>query len=79
MFIYQPCEEACDRIVWYGGESTQLHYEVFTERSEWIELSVRTLGGGIPIGVGALHAEMVDYYNDCNAGITMLADAFMED
>ena len=67
MFIYQPTIDSDDRVVWYGGESTQLHYEVFfNDTAEWINKDVRTLGGGIPAGMSEMHAEMVDYYNYCN-------------
>jgi hypothetical protein len=69
MFIYQPTINATDRVVWYGGESTQLHYEQQVDgrndNSEWIGCAVRTLGGGIPQGVSELHAELVDFYNYC--------------
>jgi hypothetical protein len=49
-----------DRVVWYGGESTQLHYE---QQSRWMRMviptglsvSVRTLGGGVPTGVSEMH------------------------
>ena len=69
MFIYQPNTYSSDRVVWYGGESTQLHYEQETVDAngcpEWLDVAVQTLGGGIPAGVSELHAELVDYYNYC--------------
>lgn len=69
MFIYQPQADSTDRTVWYGGESTQLHYEVqvdgYDGTVDWIQRDVRTLGGGIPAGVSEFHAELVDYYNYC--------------
>ena len=71
MFIYQPVIDSTDRVAWYGGESTQLHYEVQVDghdgNPDWIERDVRTLGGGIPAGMSELHAEMVEYYNYCNS------------
>lgn len=71
MFIYQPNIYSVDRVVWYGGESTQLHYECETCDANgnlmWIDCNVRTLDGGIPTGVSELHAELMDYYNYCNA------------
>jgi hypothetical protein len=65
MFIYQPFIDSNDRVIWYGGESTQLHYQELVE-GEWKDVDVRTLGNGIPAGVSELHAELVDYYNYCN-------------
>ena len=69
MFIYQPNVYSNDRVVWYGGESTQLHYEQelvdANGNPEWADMSVRTLGNGLPTGVSELHAELVDYYNYC--------------
>jgi hypothetical protein len=65
MFIYQPQADSTDRVVWYGGESTQLHYELLDCDGNWVDRVVRTLGGGIPAGVAELHAELVEYYNYC--------------
>jgi hypothetical protein len=65
MFIYQPPADLYARTVWYGGESTQLHYETRDRDGEWHDEVVRTLGGGIPAGVSELHAELVDFYNYC--------------
>ena len=69
MFIYQPNIYSSDRVVWYGGESTQLHYEKESLDNngcpQWVDIDVRTLGGGMPAGVSELHAELVDYYNYC--------------
>ena len=65
MFIYQPPDDLYVRTVWYGGESTQLHYEIRDRNGEWHDEVVRTLGDGIPAGVSELHAELVDFYNYC--------------
>lgn len=69
MFIYQPTVYSNDRVVWYGGESTQLHYEQEATDGngcpKWDSIGVRTLMGGMPAGVSELHAELVDYYNYC--------------
>jgi hypothetical protein len=71
--VYQPHDYTRDRVVWYGGESTQLHYEqeIIDKESMdgigWNALAVRTLGGGIPKGMSEMHAEMQDYYNFCQA------------
>jgi len=65
MFIYQPTINSHDRTIWYGGESTQLHYECSDSNGIWHDKDVRTLGGNTPVGVSELHAELVDYYNYC--------------
>ena len=65
MFIYQPTADSFDRTVWYGGESTQVHYEQQDVDGHWWDRNVRTLGAGIPSGVSELHDELVDYYNYC--------------
>lgn len=63
MMIYQPEGEQKYRVVWYGGESTQLHFEkqVFTD--EWRDIDVRTLQFSFPSGVKELLMEMEDYYH----------------
>lgn len=69
--IYQPMAEKRFRVAWYGGESTQLHFQkcrnVFDLDNdklctEWTDRDVRTLGGGIPNSMKELLMEMVDYY-----------------
>jgi len=65
MQVYQPFKNSTERVVWYGGESTMLHYESVTCSREWKDVNVRTLGGGIPAKMSELHAELVDYYNYC--------------
>jgi len=68
MFIYTPFISSKDRVVWYGGFSTQLHYEVQDDvNPNWIERDVRTLGEGIPTGVKELLDAMKDYYQDCTS------------
>jgi len=66
---YFPPGSNTERVCWYGGESTQLHYEElrdnFNDPDEWIDVEVRTLGGGIPSGVKELSQELVDFYNYC--------------
>ena len=65
--IYQPQANSTDRVAWYGGESTQLHYEVQCTDGHWWDRGVRTLGGGMPTSMSELHYEMIDYYNYSNA------------
>ena len=65
MFIYQPHIDSLDRTAWYGGESTQLHYEKRNPVGKWINCDVRTLGGGLPTDMSELHAELIEYYNYC--------------
>jgi hypothetical protein len=61
MLIHQPTNE--ERVVWYGGESTQLHYERLCD-GKWKELSVRTLND-FPHSVKAFKAELDDFYQYC--------------
>jgi len=69
MFIYQPHIDSTDRVIWYGGESTQLHYEQLDlATGEWLDKGFRTLGGGLPKGMSELQAELIDYYNYCQTG-----------
>jgi hypothetical protein len=65
MFSYQPTVDSFDRTIWYGNESTQVHYEYIDNHGQWVDGNVRTLGGGIPAGVSELQAELIDYYNHC--------------
>jgi hypothetical protein len=65
MQIYQPFIDSNDRVVWHGGESTQLHYQM-RRANEWKDFGVRTLGGGLPGSMSEFHAEMRDYYDFCN-------------
>jgi hypothetical protein len=65
---YFPSTSATARITWYGGESTQLHYEelnqLFNGTDEWIAVNCKTLGNGVPTQVKELYQEMVDFYNE---------------
>ena len=63
MMIYQPSAEHKYRVVWYGGESTQLHFEKQVFLNEWKAIHTRTLMGGLPHGVKELLLEMEDYYH----------------
>ena len=70
--IYQPDSfgSTTYRIVWFGGESTQLHFQKWcllpppnhTKRSAWVDIDVRTLMD-MPTRVKDLYEEMRDYYN----------------
>jgi hypothetical protein len=60
------------RVTWYGGESTQLHFEKLwnildpdtdAEWQEWLDRDVRTLGGGVPTSMKEMLMEMEDYYH----------------
>jgi hypothetical protein len=61
MMIYQPTVDSLDRVVWHGGESTQLYYEKLSH-GKWLERDVQTLGSGLPKGMSEMQAEMVEYY-----------------
>ena len=70
--IYQPDSFGSPtyRIVWFGGESTQLHFQKwcllpppnYDKRSAWVDIDVRTLME-MPTRVKDLYEEMRDYYN----------------
>ena len=65
---YFPSTSTTVRITWYGGESTQLHYEeltqIFNGTDEWIAVNCKTLGNGVPTQVKELYQEMVNFYNE---------------
>ena len=75
LLIYQPdrpvdADKRVYRVAWYGGESTQLHFQKwgivatpnFDGNSEWIDLNVRTLME-MPTRVKEMWLEMKDYYD----------------
>lgn len=64
MMIYQPKHEHLYRVVWYGGQSTQLHFEK-NVAGKWKDIDVRTLGSGLPDGVKQMQEEMRDYLDYC--------------
>jgi hypothetical protein len=67
---YFPSTSTTVRITWYGGESTQLHYEELRLSydpeydQDWFCIETKTLGNGIPTQVKELYQEMVDFYNE---------------
>ncbi len=66
MLIYQPEEDTRTRVAWYGGESTQLHYQHKAITDRWIDIETRTLGGGLPNGPKELMHEMREFSNYCS-------------
>jgi len=63
MMIYQPSGEHKYRVVWYGGESTQLHFEKQVFTNDWRAIATSTLQYSFPTGVKELLLEMEDYYH----------------
>ena len=63
MMIYQPSSDMNYRVVWYGGESTQLYFEKQIFKDEWRVIDTRTLQYSFPTGVKELLLEMEDYYH----------------
>lgn len=61
---YFPPGSETTRVSWYGGESTQLHYEVCRD-NEWSGVVTKTLMD-MPPGVKELSQKMVEFYNDCS-------------
>lgn len=66
MFIYQPEADKRTRVIWGGGESTQIHYQHRAITDKWIDIETRTLGGGIPSDTKEFMQEMRDFYNYCS-------------
>lgn len=59
MLIYQP--DPKERIVWHGGESTQLHYEI-NRGTEWKPMATTTIYD-FPTGVKELLQQFQEYYD----------------
>lgn len=72
MLIYQPQCDDRTRVAWYGGTSTQLHFQHRGITEQWIDIETRTLGNGIPGGVKELLHEMEDFYNYCYGETSVL-------
>lgn len=51
------------RILWNGGDSTMLHFQVF-DGSEWNDMSSKTFML-FPTGTKELHYEMQEFYQEC--------------
>ena len=73
VLVYKPSTECGYRVAWYGGTSTQLHFEKLWNTfdpdtnatwQEWMDRDVRTLGSGIPTSMKDMLLEMVNYYLD---------------
>lgn len=66
MLIHQPTDN--ERIVWYGGDSTQLHYERLdtdnASENEWKTLCTRTLSE-FPHSVKEFKTKVDDFYQYC--------------
>jgi hypothetical protein len=58
MLIYQP--DPKERIVWHGGESTQLHYEI-NRGTGWKSMATTTIND--PTGVKELQQQFQEYYD----------------
>jgi len=62
VLYYQPSATETERIAWYGGTSTMLHYEMITPRG-WLGFNVVTLKK-IPSNIKDFEQEMISFYND---------------
>jgi hypothetical protein len=60
--IYQPIYK--HRIVWYGGESTTLHFEILYMGRGWKEVNCQSFMH-FPTGVKELLEACQDFYQDC--------------
>ena len=61
---YFPPGAETTRVSWYGGDSTQLHYEVQRD-NEWSGVVTKTLMD-MPTSVKELSQKLVEFYNDCS-------------
>jgi hypothetical protein len=71
VMIYAPPLDKHYRVTWYGGESTQLHFEKrvtgldandeFT--SEWVDMDVFTLEYDMPTSTKELYQKMKEHYD----------------
>jgi hypothetical protein len=72
MVIYQPYIHSNDRVVWHGGESTQLHYEIQVwdvsqiRAPYWKEISVCT-PMDFPTDVKQIYEKIREYYDSCSS------------
>jgi hypothetical protein len=62
VLYYQPSGSETERIAWYGGTSTMLHYEIVTPKG-WLGTKVLILGK-IPSNIKDFEQEMISFYND---------------
>ena len=63
VLYYQPSATETERVAWYGGSSTMLHYEIIAPGG-WSAVNVITLGKGIPSNIKDFEQEMISFYND---------------
>ena len=61
-WIYLPPVDN-HRILWNGGDSTMIHFQVF-DGSEWNDMSSKTFMS-FPTGAKELYYEMQKFYQDC--------------
>jgi len=59
MLIYQP--DPKERIVWRGGQFTQLHYEI-NRGTGWKSMATTTIND-FPTGVKELQQQFQEYYD----------------
>ena len=69
VMIYQPSAEQNERITWYGGESSYLHfekrfYDAVDHTFVWQELNVQSLME-VPTQIKDMLLVMEDFYHQC--------------
>lgn len=68
MLIYQPNSDAPDedflspRVVWYGGESTMLHFQIFLTPTGIWETHETITYSNFPEKMSDMVAQMEEYY-----------------
>ena len=63
MLSYNPKQDPCARITWYGSESTMIRFEILDLEGEWNEIAVKTLGN-FPTDVKELYQEMRNFHEE---------------
>ena len=62
MLSWSP--EGCPthRVTWYGGQSTQIHFEIL-QKDEWRQVDIKTLNE-LPAGVKKFQEVLSECYQD---------------
>jgi hypothetical protein len=71
VMIYAPPLDKHYRVTWYGGESTQLHFEKRVTgldvnddfNTEWVQQDICTLEYDMPTSTKDMYQKMKEYYD----------------
>jgi len=62
MLSWSPEGYPTHRVTWYGGQSTQIHFEIL-QKDEWRQVDIKTLNE-LPTGVKEFQELLIDCYQD---------------